>query len=76
MRPRWRCTATASSPRSSAGSPTARSAGAQRAAGTVVEETGALVSLLVWLAFGAVAVVQALESLTWQIVVYAVLSLT
>jgi sodium/hydrogen antiporter len=41
-----------------------------------VEETGALVSLLVWLAFGAVAVVPAFENLTWQAVVYAVLSLT
>ena len=41
-----------------------------------VEETGALVSLLVWLAFGAVAVVPAVEALTWQIVLYAVLSLT
>jgi sodium/hydrogen antiporter len=41
-----------------------------------VEETGALVSLLVWLAFGAIAVVPALESLTWQTVLYAVLSLT
>jgi sodium/hydrogen antiporter len=41
-----------------------------------VEETGALLSLLVWLAFGAVAVVPALQALTWQAVVYAVLSLT
>jgi NhaP-type Na+/H+ or K+/H+ antiporter len=41
-----------------------------------VEETGALVSLLVWLAFGAVAVAPAFEALTWQLVVYAVLSLT
>ena len=41
-----------------------------------VEETGALVSLLVWLAFGAVAVVPALQGLTWQTAVYAVLSLT
>jgi sodium/hydrogen antiporter len=41
-----------------------------------VEETGALVSLLVWLAFGAVAVVPAVEGVTWQIVLYAVLSLT
>jgi NhaP-type Na+/H+ or K+/H+ antiporter len=41
-----------------------------------VEETGALVSLLVWLAFGAVAVVPAFESLTWQTALYAVLSLT
>ena len=41
-----------------------------------VEETGALVSLLVWLAFGAVAVVPAMKILTWQMVLYAVLSLT
>ena len=41
-----------------------------------VEETGALVSLLVWLAFGAVALVSALESLTWPMVLYAILSLT
>ena len=41
-----------------------------------VEETGALVSLLVWLAFGALAVVPAFEGLTWQTVLYAVLSLT
>jgi sodium/hydrogen antiporter len=41
-----------------------------------VEETGALVSLLVWLAFGAVAVVPAMKVLTWQMVLYAVLSLT
>jgi NhaP-type Na+/H+ or K+/H+ antiporter len=34
------------------------------------------VSLLVWLAFGAVELVPALESLTWQIVLYAILSLT
>src|SRR6185437_8149299 len=41
-----------------------------------VEETGALVSLLVWLSFGAVAVVAALQGLTWQVALYAVLSLT
>jgi sodium/hydrogen antiporter len=41
-----------------------------------VEETGALVSLLVWLAFGAVAVVPAVKLLTWQVFLYAVLSLT
>jgi NhaP-type Na+/H+ or K+/H+ antiporter len=41
-----------------------------------VEETGALVSLLVWLAFGAVAVAPAAKALTWQIALYAVLSLT
>jgi NhaP-type Na+/H+ or K+/H+ antiporter len=41
-----------------------------------VEETGALVSLLVWLAFGAVAVVPAVKALTGPMVAYAVLSLT
>jgi NhaP-type Na+/H+ or K+/H+ antiporter len=41
-----------------------------------VEETGALVSLLVWLLFGVIAVVPALEGLTWQTAAYAVLSLT
>ena len=41
-----------------------------------VEETSALVSLLVWLAFGAVMVVPAFASLTWPDVAYAVLSLT
>ena len=41
-----------------------------------VEETGALVSLLVWLTFGAVAVAPAVDVLNWQIVLYAVLSLT
>jgi NhaP-type Na+/H+ or K+/H+ antiporter len=41
-----------------------------------VEETGALVSLLVWLAFGAVAVAPAVTGLSWQIALYAVLSLT
>ncbi len=41
-----------------------------------MEETGALVSLLVWLAFGAIAVVPALQSLTWQTALYAALSLT
>jgi sodium/hydrogen antiporter len=40
------------------------------------EEVGALVSLLVWLAFGAVAVAPAISHLSWQAVVYAVLSLT
>jgi NhaP-type Na+/H+ or K+/H+ antiporter len=41
-----------------------------------VEETGALVSLLVWLAFGAVALIPALKMLTWPMVLYAILSLT
>jgi NhaP-type Na+/H+ or K+/H+ antiporter len=41
-----------------------------------VEEAGAALSLLVWLLFGVVAVVPVLESLTWQTVLYAALSLT
>ncbi|MGW7447493.1 cation:proton antiporter [Kitasatospora sp. NPDC054795] len=41
-----------------------------------VEETGALLSLLVWLTFGVIAVVPAMEDLTWQTALYAVLSLT
>jgi sodium/hydrogen antiporter len=41
-----------------------------------LEESASLVSLLVWLAIGAVAVVPAVTSLTWQTIVYAVLSLT
>ena len=41
-----------------------------------VEETGAMLSVLVWLIFGVVAVVPALKDLTWQTVLYAVLSLT
>ena len=41
-----------------------------------VEETGALVSLLVWLSFGAVALVPAMEAVTWKMVLYAILSLT
>jgi sodium/hydrogen antiporter len=41
-----------------------------------VEETSALLSLMVWLAFGAVAIVPAFSHLSWEIVLYAVLSLT
>ena len=41
-----------------------------------VDETGTLVSLLVWLLFGVIAVVPAVQNLTWQTVAYAVLSLT
>jgi sodium/hydrogen antiporter len=41
-----------------------------------VEETGALMSLLLWLAFGAVALVPAMKTLTWPMVLYAFLSLT
>ncbi len=41
-----------------------------------VEEVSALLSLLVWLAFGAIAIVPAFRDLTWETVLYAVLSLT
>jgi NhaP-type Na+/H+ or K+/H+ antiporter len=41
-----------------------------------LEEAGALVSLLVWLSFGAVALAPAIKILTWQMVLYAILSLT
>lgn len=53
-------------------------AGGQRGAPLIpfAEEAGALVSLLVWLAFGAVAVAPAVKNLDWQIAGYAVLSLT
>jgi sodium/hydrogen antiporter len=54
---------------SQAGGPTARLV-------PFVEETGTVLSLLVWLIFGVVAVVPALKDLTWQTVAYAVLSLT
>jgi len=41
-----------------------------------VEQTAGLVSLLTWLIFGAVAVPIVLERADWQVLVYAVLSLT
>jgi len=41
-----------------------------------IEDAGGLVSLLVWLAFGAIAVAPAFTGLTWQTVLYAGLSLT
>jgi sodium/hydrogen antiporter len=41
-----------------------------------VEETGTMLSLLVWLIFGVTAVVPALKDLTWQTALYAVVSLT
>jgi NhaP-type Na+/H+ or K+/H+ antiporter len=41
-----------------------------------LEQTGSAVSLLVWLAFGAIAVPIVIDRLSWTLVVYAVLSLT
>jgi NhaP-type Na+/H+ or K+/H+ antiporter len=52
-------------------------AGSRRAAELAfLEQTGNAVSLLVWLAFGAIAVPIALDRIGWAVVVYAVLSLT
>jgi NhaP-type Na+/H+ or K+/H+ antiporter len=41
-----------------------------------LEQTGSAVSLLVWLAFGAIAVPIAFDHLSWTVVLYAALSLT
>ncbi len=41
-----------------------------------LEQTGSAVSLLVWLAFGAIAVPIVVDRLSWTLGVYAVLSLT
>jgi NhaP-type Na+/H+ or K+/H+ antiporter len=41
-----------------------------------VEVTAGLASLLVWLLFGAVTLPVVVDALTWQVVLYAVLSLT
>ena len=41
-----------------------------------VEEAGALLAAVVWIAFGAVAIAWAWPHITWQVVVYALLSLT
>jgi NhaP-type Na+/H+ or K+/H+ antiporter len=41
-----------------------------------VEDVGGLVSLAVWLAFGAVAIAPAFTGLTWRVALYAGLSLT
>jgi NhaP-type Na+/H+ or K+/H+ antiporter len=41
-----------------------------------LEQTSGAVSLLVWLAFGAIAVPIVFDELSWQLLLYAVLSLT
>jgi NhaP-type Na+/H+ or K+/H+ antiporter len=41
-----------------------------------LEQTGSAVSLLVWLAFGAIAVPITFDRISWALVLYAVLSLT
>jgi len=42
----------------------------------LIEETGALLAAVTFIVFGAVLLVPAFESVTWQVVLYAVLSLT
>jgi len=42
----------------------------------LIEEAGALLTAVTFIVFGAVLLVPALENVTWQIVLYAVLSLT
>jgi len=77
-RPGWRCTGQRGYRRVCRRARVSATAGGatRRALGAVRRGNGALVSLLVWLAFGAVAVAPAAEDLTWQIALYAVLSLT
>ena len=42
----------------------------------VSEATGDTLSLITWVAFGAISIGSAIDQLTWQIVLYAILSLT
>ncbi len=54
-----------------------RAAGARGLRFTLfTEETGGLLTAVVWIGFGALALERAIPHLTWQIVLYAVLSLT
>ena len=74
---RSRSAAAASSPRSSPGSSSAPSAGAQAEPTTgFAEQSGELLNALTFLMFGAVLLGPALGDLDWRVVAYAVLSLT
>ena len=53
-----------------------RTSGEHGAAGLFTEETGDLLAAAVWIGFGALVIGPTLAHLTWQIVLYAVLSLT
>ena len=53
-----------------------RTSGEHGAAGLFTEETGDLLAAAVWIGFGALVVGPTLTHLTWQIVLYAALSLT
>ena len=53
-----------------------RVGGEHGAATLFTEETGGLLAAMTWIGFGAVALAFALPHVTWQIVLYALLSLT
>ena len=53
-----------------------RTSGEHGAAGLFTEETGDLLAAAVWIGFGALVIGPVLSSVTWQVVLYAVLSLT
>jgi NhaP-type Na+/H+ or K+/H+ antiporter len=53
-----------------------RVGGEHGAATLFTEETGGLLAAMTWIGFGAVALALALPHVTWQIVLYALLSLT
>jgi NhaP-type Na+/H+ or K+/H+ antiporter len=52
------------------------SRGQSHGATYLTEETGELLAAVVWVGFGAIALTWALPQVTWQIVLYAVLTLT
>jgi sodium/hydrogen antiporter len=53
-----------------------RAAGEHGSATLFTEETGGLLAAMTWIGFGAVALAFALPHVTWQVVLYALLSLT
>jgi NhaP-type Na+/H+ or K+/H+ antiporter len=53
-----------------------RTSGEHATAGLFTEETGDLLAATVWIGFGALVLGSVLTHLTWQVVLYAVLSLT
>ena len=53
-----------------------RTSGEHGAAGLFTEETGDLLAAAVWIGFGALVLGPVITHLTWQVVLYAVLSLT
>jgi NhaP-type Na+/H+ or K+/H+ antiporter len=53
-----------------------RASGEHGAAGLFTEETGDLLAAVVWIGFGALVIGPVVSHITWQVVIYAVLSLT